>query len=1086
MVTYNGNNNTSGSVPTDATAYLDGINTTVTVLGNTGNLQRTGYTYANWNTQSNGEGTNYSQGSTFTISSQVTLFAKWTPITYTVRFNKNASDATGTMADESFTYGTAQNLTLNEFQRPCDTFIGWSTSSTGAVVYTNGQNVNNLATVQGTVVNLYAQWKHLNVDVTTTSVDANYCKDETAVTALNASVVGGSGTPTYQWYKNGTAIGGANSATYTPPTDVSGDFDYSVKAGNPCDDDSIHIANIHIYDAVVASTTSIDAVYCKDEATVTNLNAAIAGGNGSPTYQWYKNGTAISGANTNTYTPDTDVSGDFDYSVKVSNTCGSDSIHIANIHINPLPTITPAPLEQTIPYGSPITAVVINNTNSNVTHPTLPTGFAYDAANQKITAPKLGVGNYAFNVYAVSDQTPNCGTVSAEVKVTVTKNSTPIVITSGTNSWMYNGSAHSEETYTVTYNGVAVTNVDATGKVFTLPTGDTLRISNPASITKVSETADNNNTYSYTLDSASYYTNVTANYGKLTIQPRTVTMTSATASRVYDGTPLTRNLQTDVAVTGDGFVSGEGAIYNITGTQTFFGSSENTFTYTLNSGTLAENYTINTTNGTLSISKRSISISVPSTLTSKQYDGSPLTVDFGNLQVTNLASTDHLVGGTITTDGYGVGEYPIYEGNMFSIKAVVGYAIKSGFSIEHSSGEKALTLASYSPSFSVTLSITAAPLQITANSDTKEYDGTPLTLTNFDFTVTGGTAIAPTDSLVVTITGTQTCQGESASHIASYQVLRVADLTDVTTNYDPISTVDGLLKVTPTTIPLACPATVVITLTEGNYDTVVPQSLLGTPTHTLITSGHAHAGNNLSSVNPMRVGNHTVTWTLYDDCDSSMVTCDQTVTVQYQPCEGTLTVGSNSYAYKRIGYQCWFTENLRETSGVHSPYGDDASNVTDFGYLYTWYTAAAVTENDDAAVPTTATAANGTLYVQGICPTGWSIGSESDYMILNTNSGGTEFLKEPSTLYWLSGYEGTAGPLNTGFKARGGGWFNSAINRYEDFKTNCHFWRSDSTPGSSLASSSVINFYCDSIVGGQNDKHDKRSVRCIRKVNAVP
>ena len=811
MVTYNGNDNTSGSVPTDATTYQDGVNTTVTVLGNTGSLQRTGYTFDNWNTQSNGGGTNYSPGSTFTISSQVTLYAKWTPITYTVRFNKNASDATGTMSDMSFTYGTAQNLTLNQFQRPCDTFVGWSTSPTGAVVYTNGQSVNNLATVQSTVVNLYAQWNPHPVIVSTTSTNANYCKDETSVTALTVNVAGGSGTPTYQWFKNGTAISGATTDTYTPATDVTGDFDYSVKAGN---------------------------------------------------------------------------------------VCGIDSIHIANIHINPLPTITPTPLQQTITYGSPITAVVITNTNSDVTPPTLPAGFAYDITSQTITAPKLGVGDYVINVYAESDQTPNCGTASAEVKVTVTKNSTPIVISSGTNSWLYDGSAHSEETYTVTYNGVAVTNVDATGKVFTLPTGDTLRISNPASITNVSETANNNNTYSYTLDSASYYTNVTANYGKLTIQPRALTITSATAS--------------------------------------------------------------------------------------------------------------------------------------------------------------------------------------------KEYDGTPLTLTNFDFTVTGGTSLAPTDSLVVTITGSQTCQGESASHIASYQVLRVSDLSVVTTNYDPISTVDGLLKVTPTTIPLTCPATVVITLTEGNYDTVVPQSLLGTPTHTLITSGHAHAGNNLSSVNPMRVGNHTVTWTLYDDCDSSMVTCDQTVTVQYQPCEGTLTVGSNSYAYKRIGYQCWFTENLRETSGEHSPYGDDASNVADYGYLYTWYTAAGVTENDDADVPTTATAANGTLYVQGICPTGWSIGSESDYMILNTNSGGTEFLKEPSTLYWLSGYEGTAGPLNTGFKARGGGWFNSAINRYEDFKTNCHFWRSDSTPGSSLASSSVINFYCDSIVGGQNDKHDKRSVRCIRKVNAVP
>ena len=42
-VTYNGNGNTSGSVPTDATAYSSGA--TVTVLGNTGSLAKAGYTF---------------------------------------------------------------------------------------------------------------------------------------------------------------------------------------------------------------------------------------------------------------------------------------------------------------------------------------------------------------------------------------------------------------------------------------------------------------------------------------------------------------------------------------------------------------------------------------------------------------------------------------------------------------------------------------------------------------------------------------------------------------------------------------------------------------------------------------------------------------------------------------------------------------------------------------------------------------------------------------------------------------------------------------------------------------------------------
>jgi len=73
---YDGNGSTGGSVPTGPVNYKDGAS--VSVLGNTGNLSRTGYTYAGWNTAADGSGTPYSAGDTFTLgASDVTLYAQW-------------------------------------------------------------------------------------------------------------------------------------------------------------------------------------------------------------------------------------------------------------------------------------------------------------------------------------------------------------------------------------------------------------------------------------------------------------------------------------------------------------------------------------------------------------------------------------------------------------------------------------------------------------------------------------------------------------------------------------------------------------------------------------------------------------------------------------------------------------------------------------------------------------------------------------------------------------------------------------------------------------------------------------------------
>lgn len=78
-VTYNGNGNTAGNVPTDGNTYVQDAN--VTLTRNTGNLAKDGYTFAGWNTKADATGTSYAaDGSgTFTMGiSNVIFYAIWT------------------------------------------------------------------------------------------------------------------------------------------------------------------------------------------------------------------------------------------------------------------------------------------------------------------------------------------------------------------------------------------------------------------------------------------------------------------------------------------------------------------------------------------------------------------------------------------------------------------------------------------------------------------------------------------------------------------------------------------------------------------------------------------------------------------------------------------------------------------------------------------------------------------------------------------------------------------------------------------------------------------------------------------------
>ena len=92
------------------------------------------------------------------------------------------------------------------------------------------------------------------------------------------------------------------------------------------------------------------------------------------------------------------------------------------------------------------------------------------------------------------------------------------------------------------------------------------------------------------------------------ITKRLVTLTSATVSKTYDGQALKN---TSITVSGDGFVEGEGASYEVTGTQTKVGNSANAFEYKLNEKTLASNYDITKVVGTLTITAAPAPVTPP-------------------------------------------------------------------------------------------------------------------------------------------------------------------------------------------------------------------------------------------------------------------------------------------------------------------------------------------------------------------------------------------------------------------------------------------------------------------------------------------
>lgn len=210
-ITYNANGGTNA--PSATTAWGDGAATTNIT---TAKPTRVGYNFVNWNTAANGSGTSYASGASITISSNITLYAQWQIITYSVSYNANGGS--GAPSPQTKTYDVALTLSTTVPTRTGYSFLGWSASSTAtsATYAAGGQYATNASIV------LYAVWQLISYQVSYNAnggsgAPANQTKYYGQNLTLSSTIPTRTGYSFLGWgtSSTATAVAYAAGATYT-------------------------------------------------------------------------------------------------------------------------------------------------------------------------------------------------------------------------------------------------------------------------------------------------------------------------------------------------------------------------------------------------------------------------------------------------------------------------------------------------------------------------------------------------------------------------------------------------------------------------------------------------------------------------------------------------------------------------------------------------------------------------------------------------------------------------------------------------------------------------------------------------------
>ncbi len=539
------------------------------------------------------------------ITGDLTLYTKPVANTYTVRYDGNGG--TGTMADQTFTYGAPQRLSTYAFVREGFLFLGWTDSAGGVFKYAPSDTVSNLTAEQNGIVTLYAFW------ISAGNVSVKY--DGNPHSAV-LSVANGSATPLVVHYgtvtltsSNYATSGSTEPLAYTDVRLVGGQVEsyrvYYYATVNVDGHSSILSGSVYVKimprEVTITSGSSTRAyseISSLVNHTVTYSGDGFVTGEGvTITYTGEQTAVGSSG-NTFDYTFTPVTNGNNYQITKVLGTLVVTPAS-AQISINSSTDFT---------YGDgnrvlEATFTKVDESDGRVLkyEITAGAGTVINLENET-TIVIVGAGTATIKVYVEASGTYE--ELSTDVLVNVARKELELTGLQYSDSKVYDG------TRTVAVMNIGTLNGVVGGDIIT----------HAVSASYDSKNAGSRTIYlSYTLsgEKAQNYLLSDPVPAAGTISKKPITITSGSATKTYDGKDLVANAY---SLSGS-FASGEGiASVSYTGKQKDVGSSLNAFTYTLTGVTDPSNYVISKALGTLTVTVRYID--VPVAARDQAYTGS--------------------------------------------------------------------------------------------------------------------------------------------------------------------------------------------------------------------------------------------------------------------------------------------------------------------------------------------------------------------------------------------------------------------------------------------------------------------------------
>jgi len=248
-------------------------------------------------------------------------------------------------------------------------------------------------------------------------------------------VANGSPSPTYQWLKGGSIIAGATGSTYSiTGVQTTDGGSYTVAVSNSAGSVTSSAATLTVQTAPAITSQPQSATV----TTGSGVTFTVVASSAAPlSYQWQKNGAAISGATAASYSIASAQATDAgNYAVVVANSVGSTMSSVATLAVLSTPSITAQPLSAGATAGNSVTFTVVATGTAPLSYQWLKNGANISGATAAsytiATVQTSDAGSYTVTVAnPVGSLVSNAATLTVFTTPAITSQPQNVSVTTG-------------------------------------------------------------------------------------------------------------------------------------------------------------------------------------------------------------------------------------------------------------------------------------------------------------------------------------------------------------------------------------------------------------------------------------------------------------------------------------------------------------------------------------------------------------------------------------------------------------------------------------------------------------------------------